>query len=98
MRNNFVSKNSVVGGFDPNDIKMLSFKIDWNDYFRKVLDIHFHNHVSNNGVDFEVAIDMNPFDVKGTVLINNIYGLVRFICGLHFKNRGGGSRTSFREN
>ena len=98
MRNNFVSKNSVIGGFYPNDIKILSFKIEWNDHFRKVLDIHFHNHVSNNRVDFEVAIDMNPFDEKGIVLINNIYGIVRFICGLHFKNRVGESRISFGEN
>ena len=44
MRNNFECKNSVVGGFDPNDVEILSFKIDRDDHLRKVLNIHVHDH------------------------------------------------------
>ena len=98
MRNNFVCKNSVVGGFDPNDVEILSFKIDRHDHLRKVLNIHVHDHVANDGIDLKVTIDMNTLDEKGVVLINNVDDLVRFDCPLHVENRGGIIRTSFEEN
>jgi hypothetical protein len=73
-----VCKNSVVGGFDPNDVEILSFKIDRDDHLRKVLNINVYDHVANDGIDLKVTIDMNTLDEKGVVLINNVDGLVRF--------------------
>ena len=98
MRNNFVGKNSVVCGFDPNDVEILSFKIDRDDYLGKVLNIHVHDHVSNDGIDLKVTIHVNTLNKKGVVLINNFESLVRFECPLHAENRGGRIRTSFQEN
>ena len=98
MSDNFVCKNSIVGGFDPNDVEILSFKIDRDDYLRKVLNIHVHDHISNDRINFEVTIDMNTLNEKGVVLINNVEGIVRFEYLLHVENSGRRIRTSFEEN
>lgn len=98
MRNNFVCKNSVVGSFDSDYVEILSFKIYRDDYLGKVFNIHVNDHVSNDGINLKLTINVNTLNEKGVVLINNFESHVRSECPLHVENRGGRVRASFEEN